>query len=448
MRELFPFAAVAFILLVFARVDAYAQSPAPEKLNFKRALQLALEKNPDYDTLVRTERNQTLERKNAWSSLLPSVDLTANHAYTRYSREGLASGSNRTLGLGIHEPWTNSLGLSITENLYDNGETWRNAKIANLNADISKLNLQQGKNKTLVDVAKAYFDYSEAFFTLSLQKEQQTTLRTQFKSIETRYFQGLSSNRDYLRIKTDLQRSEVQILNSEFRVREVKENLIATIGVSGEYEFEPYDPKGIRVELLSAPRIDPEQTFEFRVARAQEEIADIQYTSAQRAYWPRLSLRGSYEYTQPQYIGERFEYVDDPFWNLSGLIVLEYNLWDWGIRRRNVEIAANARAIEINGRERQRIQTRQSLSILTQNNRVIVSSLKVSAQILRASEDVYTSLNRGYREGKVIYTDLISALGNFYDSRTQDITLRFSLLKNRADLAYYEGNADEVLNQQ
>jgi outer membrane protein TolC len=60
--------------------------------------------------------------------------------------------------------------------------------------------------------------------------------------------------------------------------------------------------------------------------------------------------------------------------------------------------------------------------------------------------EVYSSLNRGYREGKVSYLELITALGELYSAKAQFLNLQYSLLNERASLAFYQGNLDEVLS--
>ena len=373
---------------------------------------------------------------------MPSLDLTANHTFGQL---GVGNESYRPFN---QQPWVSQLGLKLTENLYNNGENYRLAKIAEIEKKNGELGLLRTKNQILVNVAKAYYDYSEAAGTYALQTAQLATLREQFKTIESRYFQGLSSNRDYLRIKAETQRSEVAALTQKYGVNEKREALKAAIGDSSALDFEPYDPRALKPETISFPTLTPDNTLDFRIAAAIQDIAEIRNESVRREYLPRLTLQGSYEIVQPNYLGNRSDPENAYFTNLQGLVVLEYNLWDWGIRRRNVQISNNEWRMEVSKQELTRIQVRQNLTNLYANKATLLETFKISSQILSASEDVYVSLNRAYREGKVTYIDLITALGELYGSRTQNLSLRYNILKLRADLAFYEGNADEVLNAQ
>jgi hypothetical protein len=58
-----------------------APSSSEKRIDFRQALQLALEKSPDYDVAIRSEFNSRLSYKNSWSVLLPEVDLRAQNGY-------------------------------------------------------------------------------------------------------------------------------------------------------------------------------------------------------------------------------------------------------------------------------------------------------------------------------------------------------------------------------
>ena len=74
--------------------------------------------------------------------------------------------------------------------------------------------------------------------------------------------------------------------------------------------------------------------------------------------------------------------------------------------------------------------------------------MKLNRQILKANEEAYRALNRGYLDGNVSYLELITSLQDLYSSRSQEQTLYFEVLKLRAELAYYQGTVNEVLQIQ
>lgn len=421
------------LTLAFSSVQAQTTP-----LDFHQTLQRSLDRSPRYQTFVLTAKNAQLGEKNAWVSLLPAFDLQATHTYTQQSGNSYYSISP------YHYPLSNQAGLSITENLYDNGETWRQAEIASLNREYENLNLESGRSRLLVDVAKAYFDYSIAAAAVELQKQQIESLRTQLRMIEGRYKQGLRSNRDYVQVKAQAQSAEISLVTQQISLDSAQSALRLAIGEDTAVQFLPVDVS--RMDFSRGPdsHVDVEQTYDYRLTHVQEKISDIRFQSAQRTEWPRLSLRGTYNYVQPQYIGSRTDGIDDPFWNLQAMLVLDFHLWDWGKTWRTVEIADNQKNIERSQQRQTRLQALDSIQTTQKQLSLLQSSFVISGEVLRAKEEAYRVLNRGYVDGKVTYLELITALNDLYSSRNQDLNLRFSILKLRAELAYIQGNVDDT----
>lgn len=407
-------------------------------LDFHQTLERALSRSPEFQTQKLKRDNARLETKNAWFALLPTADLQASHTYLQQNTSAYFIPEYR------HLPWSNQAGLTVKENLYDNGVTWRKARSAELNEDLQDLALESAQARLKINVAKAYFDMSLAVAVLELQRQQIQTLNTQFRTIESRYRQGLSSNRDYLRIKAQGQSSEIGLLSQEIELNQAKQALRTLIGENEATEFQPLRlPKGLPPAVRGP--IDPEQSYEFKSANLRDRISEITAESAERLFWPRLSLQGSYNYTVPQYLGDNVAGVDNPYWNLQFMIVLEYRLWDWGSTSRTVQIAGNQERIDKLTQDSGRLKVRQDLIQLESQLELLRRSYSVSQQILQANQEAFESLNRGYRDGKISYLDLITSLNSVYSSRSQDIGLRFNILKTQLEWAYYQGNIDEIL---
>ncbi len=421
---------LALIITVLLALANFAHG---EAIDFHAALQRALDKSPKYNSLVLTERNASLLESNGWSALLPSFDLNATHTYTQKNEPLHPS----------HYPWSNQAGLMITENLYDNGDTWRAAKIAGLNRRIEALNLQSGRSRLLVDVAKSFYDFSSANGGVELQKQQIEALRLQFHTIEGRYLRGLRNSRDFLRIKTQLQSAEIGLISQTLGLENARTALRTMIGEDGQPDFVPL----VQLETpgLQFPVVNAENSYDVRIANLRESVATLIYESLHRTEWPRLNLKSSYNYVQPQYFGGKNAGLDNPYWNFQAMVTLDYHLWDWGQTRRKIEVAENLRRIEDNTQAQTRLQVVQNLDSLQKQVTLGKSSLLLSEQILKSSESSFHSLNLGYLEGRVNYIDLVTALNDLYASRSQNLNLRFSLLKLRAELAHNEGTVDDVL---
>jgi outer membrane protein TolC len=408
---------------------------ATEKLDFHQILERAQEKNLEYSSAKRVRENSTLYRKRSLGALLPSVDAKLNHNYTVHGS---------TTADATHQPWSNSLGLSVTEVLYDNGDRWRQYESDTVAEKIEALNLEKARVALLQKVCKAYFDYSAASASYLLQTLKYDLLKRQFESIQSRYHGGVTSNRDFLRIKSQLKKSELGLLTQRIVVQDTKAVLDLAVGESPEVNYQVLLLHEGFIENLKAPEIEVSNTLDYRISELQAKVSELKYRTVERADWPRLSLISSYNYNQPQYLGSRIPGTDDPTWYFQTSLTLEYSIWDWGIRRHAKQIAENQKYIEFNAQDLVRKQTLSSVQRLVSNFELLLSSYAETKQIVVDDENVFQSLNIGYRDGKVNYIDLITALGESFDSRTQILNLKFGLLKALADLGYYQGNIDEV----
>jgi outer membrane protein TolC len=419
---------------LFALPSAFAA----ESMDLKHTLELALEHSPEFESAGLTAKNAELSYKNARASLLPQLDLQLNHQYAR-GGTGLL-----TLQDGAQSPWSNALNLRLSENLYDNGESLRQLDLSSIAQTVSTISLEKSKNSLLLKVLDAYFNYSLAVGSLQLQREQLETLRVQLRSIESRYRQGLTSNRDYLRTKAQVQRAEISIYTKGYSVESSRSSLRTAIGTNEQIDFVPYVPALKAVAGLDFPNVEAEDSFDFKLAALQDKTSELEFRSVQRNYYPRLSLQGNYSYNLSQYIGPR-DFAGSPLWNAQAMLVLDYNLWDWGIRKRNVDIARNKQSIDRNAQQNTRINLTQNLITLKAQIKELRQTFQLNQEILRVDEDAFGSLQRAYRDGKVSYLDLITALNDLYGSRNELLSLEFELLKAQANLAYYQGRVYETV---
>jgi outer membrane protein TolC len=417
------------------------------KLDFQAALKRALERSPDFDVAKRNALNARLNYKNSWAVLLPQVDIQLQHLYN--SQGGSAYSTTTTTSTGAIVPLTATqssdlFGLTVNENLYDNGDSWRAMEVAEYGRDIGNLTLKKGQQQLLLNVAKAFYNYSSAVANLELQEQEIETLRQEFRTIEGRYQQGVNSNRDFLRIKAQLQKSEIDFATQKISLQDSLQSLRLAMGERETLEFVALRPEPEKLKVLQFPNVQPEDSFDYQIAHLQNLISDLKYRTVQRQDWPRLSLKSEYSYNDPQYLNQQLAGTE-AYWNFQVALVLDYSLWDWGTRSNNVEIADNQRSIDNDGQESTRIQVKQDLNRLSVQVGFLSQSFKESEQILKDEQAVYTSLNLGYREGKTTYLELITALSDLYSAKSQFLNLQYSLLSARASLGFYQGNLDEVL---
>src|SRR5690606_21880119 len=104
--------------------------------------------------------------------------------------------------------------LSLTETLYDNGESITKHRIALLQEEIARESLYRSRDRLLLDVASAYYQHSVAKKALEIQQEQHAVLKLQVELVKESYRHGVKSRKDYLRFQTQLNRSDIDLLSA------------------------------------------------------------------------------------------------------------------------------------------------------------------------------------------------------------------------------------------
>ncbi|MBC7371140.1 MAG: TolC family protein, partial [Bdellovibrionaceae bacterium] len=117
------------LILILLAIPGPRSEAAPETretINFQQSLERAEQKSPAMQSLKLRAQNAELASKTAWATLFPTIDLQAAHTYSQQNTSPYFSTAYR------HAPWSNQAGVSINENLYDNGVSWRQGRIADL----------------------------------------------------------------------------------------------------------------------------------------------------------------------------------------------------------------------------------------------------------------------------------------------------------------------------
>ena len=110
----------AFALFAAVRDSAGAStSPLSMPLSLKEAVGFALENSPVFDTAKKTQAIREFQYKSAFAKLLPSLDFTTTDGLQ--NNIAIASTSGAVYTPNSTTPWSSSLSLGVTENLYDNG---------------------------------------------------------------------------------------------------------------------------------------------------------------------------------------------------------------------------------------------------------------------------------------------------------------------------------------
>ena len=180
-----------------------------QNLSLEKALQLALENNPSWQAkLAETE----LARENvtsAMSSFLPSLKLDGTWLYMEPAQSVQTSMGPIDLNKDMRQ-----FGLTLTQPIFLGGKAWQAYQMAKLGEQLGLVDLESERLSLLSEVNKLYLNLLQ---TQDLQKiseldRQSASLNLEIAQIK--YDQGLLSNADLLRFKSQLASKEVMLLQA------------------------------------------------------------------------------------------------------------------------------------------------------------------------------------------------------------------------------------------
>ncbi len=417
-----------------------AATASSQKISFKEAIQIAIDKSPSLSTSRVEVDLRDLEYSNSYSTFLPSLDFNTTHGL-RDSRPSIYSNI-----------YGSELNLQLTENLYDNGISFTKYQSAKIQKDIADLNFRNERDKIVLDVGAEYMRYSLAKSLAEVQEQQFNTINKQYKAVSNQYQQGVKTRRDYLRFKTELRRAEIDLQTSQITTEKSRVELMRLLGFEMNSQTEPFDFIPIEIQMDSVatvPTVAPElsQHFQYRIADLQKKVYENDVYIVKRSYWPELFLTAGATYHTGDYLADNIGLTQNETTSWNALLTLKFNLWDWGIRRRNISIAEVRKTQAEN-------TIAAGLNTFSSDNRKLMLDLQQSSknfslarELLDLETTTYNSLDSEYRNGRVSYLDIIVALRDLLSAKVQMYTSYYDLRGQLLKYRYHEGKLYESINE-
>jgi outer membrane protein len=451
LREAMPFSKLGW--LVIGSIYCFGTAPAQSReLNLREAVAFAVENSPLIKGAKASRAIAHLSTKNALSGFFPSIDLSLNGGVQQYQPP------NST------DPFKSGFNLTLKENLYDNGVSITKHEIAQVEGESADLSLKRAIEKVSLDVVTEYYQFSFFSKMLEVKRDQFEILRKHFELVDGQYRQGFKTKKDVLRLEAQVRRAEIERSQAESNLENSVSHLKSLLGVQMRISvenlaFKPLEPSASKISFPTSS-IALEKTLDFGIAALAKEASRLNAKFADREYWPRLNfvLTGSYDSKNfygplTPYSGTGFAPLTTPSglvngteqWGWSAMVTIEYNLWDWGIRKRNIEIAESGRQLSDAKVQLQLESTASELEINTLRMNRLRSILNQQQSLLDQQVNAYDLLKNDYREGKVPYIDLITTLNDLFAAKTGFFSTYFDAMRVIANYYYYEGKLYEMV---
>lgn len=408
------------------------------RMNLKQAVQYAVQNSPALEVVRREMTITDRLRKNAYSVFLPQLDLTANYGLSDRDPQ-LSPALSR---------YSSDFGLYLTENLYDNGISLINYDSAKVTQRLAELNYNKERDRIALEIASQFLSVSLVTRLYEVQKTQFDIIQKQFNSISNQYKQGVKTRRDYLRFKSELRRSEIQLENSKTQAHNRKVDLIKLLTGTSEvlnsnFEFVPEDVNTQLVQQIPQQKPNVEDHWIFKMARLREEIFDNSISISRRSYYPQVFLSGGMSYGSTSFWKSGSSFRDNDFTSWNALLTVSFNLWDWGIRNRNISISQDRKVQQMKSLEVEMNEFIASNEKLMTNMVLSHNNFTTAQELLGIETDAYSFLEGEYRNGRVSYLDLILGLRDLLSAKIQMFTSFYDLRTQLFQYKYHQGKLYE-----
>jgi outer membrane protein TolC len=324
--------------------------------------------------------------------------------------------------------------------------------LASRQVEKKMLEYQQDRDDQLKKLAETFYDWSAAWQDRQISDNKRDLLRKQFNVLEAQYKQGLKTKRDVLRIETEVRRLQIDLLHKDNDLEVKLQTLSALAGISREQlRTSGVNAEEAKIDAPIAsgpwPELKVEDHRRFRIYKKASEVSEMESRLVERDYWPQISLAGEVQNKYSDYAdtGKRFDTYE--YWQWQALLTIKYNLWDWGERSRNLQIARiKERTVQSTNE--------QSLLDLDVELRDVWLRLKEYSETVRLTKDLLVIeqqsldiMRTEYSNGRVTYLDLITNLNSWVDARSKFATSYFSLKKQQATYAFHKGTLYDYLKQ-
>lgn len=395
-----------------------------------RLLELAEEHSPQILSAKKDLEIAELNLKSSRAAFLPTLDFTSHHGLLRNDP------------LSTKNPWNSDLNLQLNENFYDNGVALNNYDLNQKTVKRLRLQYELTRDQQLSGVAQAFFDWSNSTDQREIDENKKDLLDRQYNLLEIQYRQGIKSRRDVLRIETEVTKQKIAILSRDNEVALNLQKLATQVGVT----VEDFDDESLTAEEAKPLALNKqfkalrfEEHKQAKVYALLSEEKRINARLVERNYWPQLSLVGNGTYDNPQYVNSGRDFDDTRSLTWSVLLQVNYNLWDWGTRRREMQVARIQVTQVEDGNRARLLSLGDQLKDVNLKLVEYRENFKSSRELLTLEQQAYNILEEEYRNGRTSYLDLITGLGSLIDARSRYILTYFNLRKEQALYAFHSG---------
>ena len=430
-----------------------------QPLSLQDCIQLALQHNQALKVQQFYRERALSQARASRSIILPRLDLSFSgnksgaygrslvpHLDTLYTAGGdwllYPSGFSEAGPLSLSWTQRYSVGLNLSQNLYDGGRWYHTLKNADIAEQQARIEYRKQQLAVIFQVKQAFFQYLSTLRLLDVYQENLKAARERHRLVLERWRLGAAAPNDTLRTLADIARTRIQILNTQTDLADKRRSLNRILGRDESAPLQLKEPLWTPVKILpleKAWQLAKEASPDLLLAELQEKSSREEVAIARAAYLPSLSLNLGYSSSANSLSG----LADKDRLGFSGGISLSLNLFDG--RRKHHQLAASRMAWRAAQESASQIAAdlRKDIAQTLERIQALQESVRLNQMLVNATLEDYTSIKEQYKVGSAALVDVLSVGANLENAQAALIQARYQVKITQARLEQLLGGALE-----
>jgi outer membrane protein TolC len=357
-----------------------------------------------------------------------------------------------TLGVGAGASYENqslrhTTGLSISAPLVDGGKQGALIEASRHQVSLRVLALSLRQEELIYSLVEDFSMLSLLSSLEELRSESLKVLTRQRDSLENSLRQGLRMKSDFLSADLEVKLAKTKLDELRFRrlskIIEIRERVGQEDGDDREVTIPQHPvPFSKSTNLDSVGQLKVTDLLEYSLLERQRLQEQLNVAGAKLARRPDVNAK--------IFAGIRTDLVGDDFFSdrrnsksAEASVSLEYPLWDWGIRERQVMNAIAEERIAALRFEEGRLRLRRLVSLLAIERQQLKAGWDLARSIQEQARASYEAFEQSYRLGRASFSDLVAAHLKFMNSREALLTSEIDLYLNLEKELMLKGKLSE-----
>ncbi len=403
----------------------------------------ALKQNPDF-AAAQAALEAGKEHKNIGrAELLPNISMTLEASPTHFEQSVKSMDQNQNV-IGTQSAnynYNSQIGqLRLTQPLFDL-ERFAAYRVGETQTDLAKAVFVEARQKIILQVAEAYFNYLLALDNLDLARSEKKAVAAQEVQVAYQFKIGVATLTDVEETKARHQLTEAReltALNTLAIKHKELEKIIGPISPEkllgvGSFPLNRPEPDDMKVWIDAARK----QNLQVQIQQHKVRLAEYKRDQAIAGYYPRLNLTASLQKSNdPNYYADR-----DETYKVG--VQLNWPLYEGGrvsaSSRQTASLRDQAKhELEASVRASEILVSQAFLGIV--NGIALITAFK---QAVKSGEITVQGMEAGQRAGLRTNTDVLNAQKQLFEIRRDLQRERYSYLFNMLSLKASTGSLAE-----